>query len=133
MRSLMVFWGQTHGGTNLDSLSFARSLVEVIEDKKGENILLMDITGLSIFADYFVIASGGSDRQLKALAEAASEAGEHVAKRRVLLRRIDEQAESGWVLIDLGDVVVHIFSPDQRKHYNLEGLWKEGKILLRVQ
>ena len=133
MRSLAVFSGPTQGGTTLDSLTFARSLVEVIEDKKGENILLMDITGLSIFADYFVIASGGSDRQLKALADAASEAGEHVAKRRVLLRRIDEQAESGWVLIDLGDVVVHIFSPDQRKHYNLEGLWKEGKILLRVQ
>ncbi len=127
------FWQAIYGGTNLDSLSFARSLVEVIEDKKGENILLMDITGLSIFADYFVIASGGSDRQLKALADAASEAGEQVAKRRVLLRRIDEQAESGWVLIDLGDVVVHLFSPDQRKHYNLEGLWKEGKILLRVQ
>jgi ribosome-associated protein len=133
MRSLTVFWGQPRGGTTLDSLSFARALVEVIEDKKGENILLMDITGLSIFADYFVIASGGSDRQLKALADAASEAGEHAAKRRVLLRRIDEQAESGWVLIDLGDVVVHLFSPDQRRHYNLEGLWKEGKILLRVQ
>ena len=108
-------------------------MVEVIEDKKGEKILLMDISALSIFADYFVIANGGSDRQLKALAGAVSEAGEHLAKRRALLRRIDEQAESGWVLIDLGDVVVHIFSPDQRKHYNLEGLWKEGKILLRVQ
>jgi ribosome-associated protein len=50
-----------------------------------------------------------------------------------MLKQVDEQAASGWVLIDLGDVVVHLFSSDQRKHYDLEGLWTEGRVLLRVQ
>lgn len=121
------------GGLTLDSLNLARSLVEAIEDRKGENILLMDISHQSIMADYFVIATGNSDRQLKALAEAVSDAAQGKAKRRVLLRRVDEQADSGWVLIDLGDVVVHLFSAPQRKYYKLEELWKEGKVLLRVQ
>ncbi|MBI3241402.1 MAG: ribosome silencing factor [Chloroflexi bacterium] len=121
------------GGTTLDSLTFARSLVEAIEDKKGENIVLLDISGQSIFADYFVIATGASDRQLRALADGVNDAAENRIKRKVILRRLDEQAESGWVLIDLGGVIVHLFSAAQRKHYNLEELWKEGKILLRVQ
>jgi ribosome-associated protein len=114
-------------------LQLARALVQAIEDRKGENILLMDIAGQSIFADYFVIASGTSERQLRALAEAVSGVADQLAKRRHLLRRVDEQAESGWILIDLGPVVVHLFSPAQRKHYNLEGLWKEARVLLRVQ
>jgi ribosome-associated protein len=117
----------------LESLALARSLVEAIEDKKGENIVLMDISRQSIMADYFVIATGNSDRQLKALAEAVSDVAEGKAKRRVLLRRADEQADSGWILIDLGDIVVHLFSASQRKYYKLEELWKEGKVLLRVQ
>jgi ribosome-associated protein len=107
--------------------------VEAIEDKKGENIMLLDISEQSIFADYFVIANGTSDRQLKALAEAVGDIADKEIKRRVILRRLDEQAESGWILMDLGGVIVHLFSPEQRKHYNLEGLWKEGKVLLRVQ
>lgn len=121
------------GGLTLESLALARSLVEAIEDKKGENIVLMDISRQSIMADYFVIATGNSDRQLKALAEAVSDVAEGKAKRRVLLRRADEQADSGWILIDLGDIVVHLFSASQRKYYKLEELWKEGKVLLRVQ
>ncbi len=118
---------------NLDSLAFARSLVEAIEDKKGENIVLLDISAQSIFADYFVIATGLSDRQLKALADSVSDVAESKVKRKVILRRLDAQAESGWVLIDLGQIIVHIFTSAQRKHYNLEELWKEGKVLLRVQ
>lgn len=121
------------GETNLNTQVFARKLVDVIEDKKGENIVLMEISGVSVLADYFVIATGSSDRQLKALADAVAEAGEKIAKRRVLLRNVDGQAESGWILIDLGDVIVHLFSPPQRKHYNLDGLWSEAKVLLRVQ
>ena len=117
----------------LDSLTLARSLVEAIEDKKGENIVLLDIASQSIFTDYFVIATGTSDRQLRALADGVSDLAESRIKRKVILRRLDEQAESGWVLIDLGGVIVHLFSPAQRKYYNLEGLWKEGKVLLRVQ
>lgn len=121
------------GGLNLDSLKLSHSLVKAIEDKKGENILLLDISRQSVFADYFVIANGASERQLKALADAVSDVADTLAKRRHVMRRVDEQAQGGWILIDLGDVVVHLFSPAQRKHYNLEGLWHEGRVLLRVQ
>ncbi len=107
--------------------------MEAIEDKKGENILLLDISQQSAFADYFVIATAASERQLKALAEAVGNIADQFVKRRYVLKRVDEQAESGWILIDLGEVVVHLFSAGQRKHYNLEELWKEGKVLLRVQ
>ena len=64
------------GETNLNTQVFARKLIDVIEDKKGENIVLMEISGVSVIADYFVIATGSSDRQLKALADAVAEAGE---------------------------------------------------------
>lgn len=117
----------------LEPLQLARALVQAIEDKKGENILLIDISRQSIFADYFVIANGTSERHLKALAEAVSDIADQFVKRRYVLRRVNEQAESGWILIDLGEVVVHLFSPAQRKYYNLEGLWKEARVLLRVQ
>ena len=108
----------------LDTLKLAHSLVEAIEDKKGESIVLLDISKQSAFADYFVIANGASERQLKALADAVSDVADQLVKRRYVMRRVDEQAEAGWILIDLGDVLVHLFSPAQRKHYNLEGLWK---------
>lgn len=119
--------------TTLEPLQLAHALVQSIEDKKGENILLMDIAGQSIFADYFVIANGTSERHLRALADAVSDIADQTLKRRQVLRRVGEQAESGWILLDLGAVVVHLFSPEQRKYYNLEGLWKEARVLLRVQ
>jgi ribosome-associated protein len=105
----------------------------VIEDKKGEKILLLDVAKQSAFTDYFIIANGTSDRQLRALAEAVSDVADKLIKRRAMLKRIDDQATSGWVLIDLGGVVVHLFTPEQRKHYDLESLWSEGRVLLRVQ
>ena len=93
--------------------------------------MLLDIQGLSIVTDYYVIASGQSDRQLKAMArDIANLSG---LKRRVVVHKLDEQAESGWILLDLGDVLVHLFSPEQRDYYNLEELWQEGKVLLMLQ
>lgn len=117
----------------LDSLQLAHALVEAIEDKKGENIILMDISKQSAFADYFVIASGSSDRQLKALAEAVSTVSDQLVKRRQVMKRIEDQAQAGWILVDLGEVIVHLFSNEQRKYYALEKLWSDSKVLLRVQ
>jgi ribosome-associated protein len=128
-----LLFGGDDEEVDLDSLKLAHTLVQAIEDKKGEKILLLDISHQSTFADYFVIANGTSERQLKALAEAVSVVADQVVKRRQIMKRIDDQAEGGWILVDLGDVIVHLFSSEQRKHYNLEQLWQEGKILLRVQ
>jgi ribosome-associated protein len=101
-----------------------------VEEKKGENILLLDIRGLTVIADYFVIASGTSERMLHALAEAAVDAVREQHKAR---GRIEGKVAEGWVLVDFGDVVLHLFSPEKRSYYRLEELWNQGKVLLRLQ
>ena len=118
-------------GICLNSLELAHTVVEAIEEKMGESILLLDLKGISILADYYVIANGRSDRQLKALARAVTDLAGQKRNRR--LRDLDEQATSGWVLVDLGEVIVHLFIGRQRGYYGLEKLWSHGKVLLRVQ
>lgn len=90
----------------------------------------MDIRELTTVAEYFVICSGGSDRTLKALADAALE---RIQQKHGLPARVEGRPADGWVLVDFGDVVLHLFAPDQRAYYRLEDLWHKGKILLRVQ
>jgi ribosome-associated protein len=102
----------------------------VIEEKKGEDIVLMDIRELAPFADFFIICSGTSSRMLDALADAAVE---HVKKRYDLRARIEGNPGEGWVLADFGDVILHLFSPDRREYYRLEELWSRGKVLLHLQ
>jgi ribosome-associated protein len=90
----------------------------------------MDLKGIVSFTDYFVICSGTSDRMINALADAAIE---DINTRHKKKGRKQGNARDGWVIVDFGDVVVHLFSPDQRGFYDLEELWREGKILLRLQ
>lgn len=104
--------------------------MNVIEEKKGEDIVLLDIQGLAPFADYFVICSGSSDRMLQALADAAVE---KVHKQYHLPARVEGIPQEGWVLVDFGDVILHLFSPDRRDYYRLEELWAHGKVLVRLQ
>lgn len=101
-----------------------------MENKKGEDILLLDIQGLAVFADYFVICSGTSDRMLQALADAAVD---EVRSQYQLRARIEGEPGDGWMLVDFGDIILHLFSPDRRDYYRLEELWNEGKVLLRLQ
>ena len=90
----------------------------------------MDIHELAVFADYFVICSGTSDRMLHALADTAVEQVKIQSKRKA---RIEGEPRDGWVLVDFGDVILHLFSPDRREYYQLEELWNEGKVLLHLQ
>lgn len=114
----------------LNTLDFARDIVNTLEDKKGENILLLDIHEIASFTDYFIICNGTSDRMLDGLASAVAE---RVKQQHNTPCTIQGVANSGWLVADAGDVVVHLFSPDQRDYYRLEQLWERGKILLRVQ
>jgi ribosome-associated protein len=100
-----------------------------LEEKKGENILLMDIREQASFADYFVICSGTSERMLKALLDVLDEQIGSQFKRHA---RLEGRPQDGWMLADYGDVVVHIFSPDRRNYYRLEDLWSKSKVLLHV-
>ncbi len=93
-------------------------------------MLLIDIKNLAVFADYFIICSGTSDRMLNALADSVSE---FVHTHYQYAVHIEGNPGEGWILIDIGDIIVHIFSPLQRNYYKLEDLWSQGKILLHLQ
>jgi ribosome-associated protein len=121
----------SHNLTKAKAIDLARRLVDAIEDKKGENIMLMDIHARCLFADYFVLCSGASERQLRAILDAILE----TARKDFCLSpsHIEGQPDTGWILMDFSDVIVHVFSPSQRRYYDLESLWKESPVLLRVQ
>ncbi len=104
-------------------------MVDVLEEKIAEDILLLDIHEIASFTDFFIICSGSSDRLIDSLAKAVAEAA-HEMKQ---VAKIQGRAYTGWVVADLGDIVVHIFSPDQRDYYQLEQLWERGKVLVHVQ
>lgn len=90
----------------------------------------MDLKNVASFTDYFVICTASSSRMLNALADGVIEKTRTDHKRK---GRIEGKPEAGWLVVDYGDVVVHLFDEELRRYYKLEELWKEGKILLRVQ
>lgn len=108
----------------------ARDIIDALEDKKGEDIVLMDIKEIASFTDYFVICTGTSDRMLDALANSAIDEVRKKYKRKAKKQGL---SRDGWVVVDFGDIVLHLLSPDQRDYYQLEELWEDGKVLLRLQ
>jgi ribosome-associated protein len=114
----------------LEPIDQAREIAEIISDKKGEDIVLLDTGKVSTIADYFVIATVKSERQAKAVVDdIEKKMKEH---RRVPLA-IDGELNSGWVLLDYGTVMVHIFDPGTRDYYDLEDLWSNAPVIVRMQ
>ncbi len=114
-----------------DYLTLARLVVDAAADKKAENVLLLDLRDLSMVADFFVICSGNSDRQLRAIAGSIDDV---MSKEyQISPHHVEGTDSGGWVLMDYGDVIVHIFAPSQRAYYNLEGLWAMAPVLLKMQ
>lgn len=112
------------------AIDIARRIVELAEDKKAADIVVLELAPLTTIADYFVICSGGSERQLDAIADGIVE-GLRAEKIRPIGR--EGLAISHWVLLDYGAVVVHIFTPPERDYYGIEKHWSEAKTILRVQ
>lgn len=121
----------TDSPETLEALEQARAMVDIITDMKGEDILLLDLRSVTLITDYFVICTGNSDRQLKAIVDRISEQIKENYGRKAW--RVEGDPGGGWVLMDYGDVVVHAFLPEQRAYYDLEDLWRDGKTLVRVQ
>lgn len=96
---------------------------EACEEKKGENIVILDIRKLSSIADYFVIASGTSDRHVRAIAENVLD---RLEQKKIKCTHVEGIQESRWVLLDFSDIIVHVFYPETRGFYNLERLWGEA-------
>lgn len=99
--------------------------VKAADDKRAEDIVALNMKGISLIADYFVICHGNSDKQVQAIAreikEKAEESGAHVKK-------MEGFDEARWILVDLGDVVAHVFHREERGYYNLERLWGDAPI-----
>lgn len=108
------------------SKEMAHIAYRALSDKKGEDIKIIDITGISVLADYFVIASGNSDSQVTALVDNVEE---ELHKAGYTLRQREGQASGSWVLLDFGDIIVHVFDRENRLFYDLERIWKDGKII----
>jgi len=117
-------------GVLLDSAELAKAAVDIASDKKAADIMLLDIRDVTTFADYFVICSGNNPRQIQAIADAIDEGLE---KQGANLLHREGVAETGWVLLDFGDVIVHIFGAKEREYYRLERLWSEAKTVVYLQ
>ncbi len=101
-----------------------KTAAQALSDKKGENIAVLDIRGLTIIADYFVLVTAGSLRQMDALKDSVEEA---FSKEGLEPAHIEGANASNWILMDYGDIVIHIFDREGRSFYDLERIWKDGK------
>ena len=122
--------GAATGSNERPPLELARRIVELAEDKKAAYIVLLELGGLTTMADYFVICSGGSERQLEAIASGII--GTLRDERTKPIGREGTSA-SHWILVDFGSVIVHVFTPPERDYYGLEKHWSEARTILRVQ
>lgn len=114
----------------LEALEIAQKAVEAASDKQASDIVLLDTRRVCSFADYFVICSGESERQIKAIYEEI----EHVLKKEgVIPYHREGTLDSGWLLLDFSDVIVHIFAPFEREYYQLSELWSGAIPVVRIQ
>jgi ribosome-associated protein len=115
-------------------LQFVRSIVGFAQDKKAEDIKVLDMRNVANFCDYFVICTGNSDRQVKAISDGIElglkDLGVKIRHkhglRGAVQRNADGEQAGAWVLLDMGDVVVHVFEPSAREFYSLEYLWRDA-------
>lgn len=105
-------------------------MVDAASNKKATDITVLNVSDLTTIADYFVICSGQSERQVQAVAEAILEAGESEGRQPF---GIEGLAAARWVLVDFGDVIAHVFTPDERAYYKLERLWGDAPVVVHVQ
>lgn len=100
--------------------------VGALEDKKGEDIRVIDIHEVSVLADYFLIASGGNANQVQAMTDNVEEI---LGKAGYTCRQIEGYQSANWILMDYGDIIVHIFCREDRLFYDLERIWRDGKVV----
>lgn len=100
--------------------------VKAADSKRAEDIVALDVQGVSFMADYFFITNANSKRQVQAIADAIVE---DARKAGIEVKRVEGKQTGNWVLVDLGDVVAHVFQKDQREYYNLEKLWSDAPIV----
>lgn len=113
--------------TKEDALELVKEIIKALDEKKSEDIKTLDISNVSVMADYFIIASGSNRNQLQAIADNVSE---KLHKIGADLKQIEGYDTANWILMDYGDVIVHIFDKDNRLFYDLERIWSDGKEVI---
>jgi ribosome-associated protein len=99
---------------------------DAIEEKKGQDVLVIDISEVSSIADYFIIASGTNARQVQAICDSVTET---LGKNGFVHRSVEGFEHANWILLDYGDTIIHIFNQEDRRFYDLERIWKDGKLI----
>jgi ribosome-associated protein len=112
------------GDSSIDSTSLVKLCREIALDKKAEDVLILDLHGVSTVADYFLICTGKSEPHLKAIAD---EVARRLRETGLRPRHRDGYPPSRWIVMDYGDVLLHIFHPELRQRYALETLWGDAK------
>ena len=121
---------QTVATGEYDAGVVARDIVDVCVDRKASDVTLIDVGKVTTLADFFVIATGNSERQINALRSAVDDRGGELGIR---LFQTEGLPADGWVLLDYGQVIVHLFAAEQRTYYDLERRWKEAPTLVKIQ
>ena len=110
----------------MDSREMAKLACEALSDKKAGNIQVIDIGGVSVIADYFIIADGENQNQIEAMRDAVDES---LYKAGIQVKQVEGNNKSTWILMDYGDIIVHIFSKEDRFFYDLDRIWRDGKTI----
>ncbi len=110
----------------MESKEIAKLAIEVLSDKKGEEIRVIDISDVSVIADYFIIANGTNRSQVQALSDSVQE---KLGKAGIFVKQVEGYETANWILMDFRDVIVHVFDRENRLFYDLERIWRDGKIM----
>ena len=110
----------------MNSNEIAKLAITALEDKKAEDIKIIDISEVSVIADYFIIANGTNRSQIQTLSDHVEEV---LGKEGVPLRQVEGYDNANWVLLDFHDVIIHIFDKENRLFYDLERIWRDGKMI----
>ena len=111
-----------------ESKKMALLAVEALEDKKAEDIRILDISNVSVLADYFIIANGTNRNQVQAMADNVEEA---LGKGGYVPKQIEGYQSANWILMDYKDIIVHVFSEEDRGFYDMEIIWRDGKEITK--
>ena len=110
----------------MQTIDLVKKIVEALEDKKAEDITVLDIGEVSSIADYFIIANGNNANQLTAMEDAVDEA---MYTNGVHQKQVEATGNSTWILMDYQDIIVHLFSKEDRQFYDLDRIWRDGKVV----
>jgi ribosome-associated protein len=130
LEEMRQYEADTIQGGEYDASTIVRDIADVAIDRKASDVTILDIGKSTTLADYFLIVTGTSDRQINAVANAVEERMKELGVRRIAREGLPAD---GWVLLDYGQIIVHVFAPEQREYYDLERRWSDAPTLLKVQ